>query len=88
MFTWNNPYVLAVIIGLIAAAANYYTQKQKNPEANMVKSCGTSFFVATSLLMVFHYFTGNQNWGLLPQSGGVSKLNLNDLKIQPGLPNF
>jgi len=88
MFEWNNPYVLAVIIGLIAASANYYTQKQNKSEVNMTY-CIVSFFVASGVLMGFYYFTmsGNSTTPSL-QTGGAQKLNLHDLKIQPGLPDF
>jgi hypothetical protein len=51
--------------------------------------CFVSFFVASGVLMGFYYFTmsGNSTTPSL-QTGGVQKLNLHDLKIQPGLPDF
>jgi hypothetical protein len=90
MFSWNNPYILAVIIGVIAGAFNYYNQKQNKAEVNMTH-CLAYFLVASGVLLAFYYFTGNSSISILPtpQTGGTSsKINLNDLKIQPGLPDF
>lgn len=89
MFSWNNPYILAVIIGVIAGAVNYYNQKQNKPEVNMTY-CFAYFLGASSILLAFYYFTGNSSVSILPttQTGGTPKLNLHDLKIQPGLPDF
>lgn len=88
MFTWNNPYVLAVVLGLIAALYSYFEQKQKGEEVDL-GSCGKLFFLTSGLIVTFHFLAANGAVASVKQTGGApSVTGLNNLKIQHGLPDF
>jgi len=86
MFTWNNPYVLAVLLGSVAALFTYLEQKQKNEEPDL-PACGKSFALVTGLVLVFHYLAVNPSC-VQQAAGALSGVGLNNLKIQGGHPNF
>ncbi len=60
MFTWNNPYVLAVIIGVASVVLFHYDQKKKqqnDSEFEVDKLSYIKIFVlVTGSIMLFNYF--------------------------------
>ena len=55
MFTWNDPYVLAVILGLIAVVVFHFDQKQKKVEVEK-SSYFKVFILVSGLIFTFNYF--------------------------------
>jgi hypothetical protein len=55
MFTWNDPYVLAVILGLIAVVVFHFDQKQKKVEVEK-SSYFKVFILVSGLIFAFNYF--------------------------------
>ncbi len=55
MFTWNDPYVLAVILGLVAVAIFHFDQKQKKNEVEK-SSYVKVFILVAGLICLFNYF--------------------------------
>lgn len=58
MFTWNDPYVLAVLLGFVAIGLFYFDQKQKKenpPTMSYVKV----FTLVTGLIFGYNYFVDN-----------------------------
>lgn len=60
MFTWNDPYVLAVIIGIVSVALFHYDQKKKQQtdsefEVDKLSYIKVFILVAGSILL-FNYF--------------------------------
>jgi hypothetical protein len=55
MFTWNDPYVLAIILGLIAVALFHFDQKKKENEVDKIAYTKVFVLVAGSIAL-FHYF--------------------------------
>ena len=54
MFTWNDPYVLAVILGLVAVTIFHFDQKQKKNDVE--KSAYVKVFILVSgLICLFNY---------------------------------
>jgi hypothetical protein len=67
MFTWNDPYVLAVILGLIAVVVFHFDQKQKKVEVEK-SSYFKVFILVSGLIFAFNYFvlTNSVETTLLP----------------------
>jgi len=67
MFTWNDPYVLAVILGLIAVVIFHFDQKQKKVEVEK-SSYFKVFILVSGLIFAFNYFvlTNSTEITLLP----------------------
>ena len=55
MFTWNDPYVLAAILGLIAVAVFHFDQKKKENEVESISYIKVFVLVAGSIFL-FNYF--------------------------------
>ena len=55
MTSWNSPYVLAVLLGLLAVALFYFDQKQKKEETPRI-SYVKVFSLITGLILAFNYF--------------------------------
>lgn len=88
MFTWNNPYVLAVLLGLVAALFTYLEQKQKNEEPT-ISASGKSFALVTGLVLVFHHVSANPIECVTQAAGALSGAGtFSNLKIQGGHPDF
>jgi hypothetical protein len=55
MIEWNSPYVLAVVLGLIAIGLFHFDQKKKKAEINKLSYVKIFTLVAGSVA-VFYYF--------------------------------
>ncbi len=55
MTSWNSPYVLAVLLGLLAVCLFYFNQKQKKEETPSI-SYVKVFSLTTGLILAFNYF--------------------------------
>ena len=55
MTSWNSPYVLAVLLGLLAVCLFYFDQKQKKEETPRI-SYVKVFSLTTGLILAFNYF--------------------------------
>ena len=58
MTSWNSPYVLAVLLGLLAVSLFYFDQKQKKEETPKI-SYVKVFTLTTGLILAFNYFADN-----------------------------
>lgn len=58
MISWNSPYVLAVLLGLLAVSLFYFDQKQKKEETPKL-SYVKVFTLTTGLILAFNYFADN-----------------------------
>jgi hypothetical protein len=57
MLTWNDPYVLSVILGLVAIIIFHFDQKKKDPEYEIDKVAYTKVFILVAgAVMLFNYF--------------------------------
>ncbi len=69
MFTWNNPYVLSVIIGIVAVALFHYDQKKKQAdqefEVDKLSYIKIFILVAGSILL-FNYFVPSLSSTITP----------------------
>lgn len=93
MFTWNNPYVLSVLIGLVVCLLYHFDQKQKKNIPEKIEYVKV-FGGITGSLILFHLLSSSD----LPtikastsskQSGtGGSYHDYSDLKIKTGVPDF
>ena len=58
MFTWNDPYILAILLGFVAVGLFYFDQKQKKenpPTMSYVKV----FSLVTGLIFGYNYCVDN-----------------------------
>ena len=55
MIEWNSPYVLAVVLGLIAVGLFHFDQKKKKAEINKL-SYIKIFTLVAGAVAVFYYF--------------------------------
>ncbi len=55
MIEWNSPYVLAVVLGLIAIGLFHFDQKKKKAEINKL-SYVKIFTLVAGAVAVFYYF--------------------------------
>ncbi len=55
MFSWNDPYILPFIIGLVAVGLFYFDQKQKKEDPDKM-SYFKVFTLVTSLIFCYNYF--------------------------------
>ena len=55
MISWNSPYVLAVLLGLLAVSLFYFDQKQKKEETPKISYIKV-FTLTTGLILAFNYF--------------------------------
>jgi len=58
MFTWNDPYVLAILLGFFAVGLFYFDQKQKK-ETPSNMSYVKVFTLVTGLIFSYNYFVDN-----------------------------
>lgn len=60
MFTWNNPYILAVIIGIVSVALFHYDQKKKQQADSELEVDKLSyikiFILVAGSILLFNYF--------------------------------
>ncbi len=59
MFTWNDPYVLAVIIGIVSVALFHYDQKKKQADSDFEidkLSYIKVFILVAGSILLFNYF--------------------------------
>ena len=57
MLTWNDQYVLSVILGLVAIVIYHFDQKKKDPEYVIDKVAYIKVFVLVAgAVMLFNYF--------------------------------
>ena len=54
MVSWNSPYILAILLGLLAVALFYFDQKQKKEETPRI-SYVKVFTLTTGLILAFNY---------------------------------
>jgi len=55
MVSWNSPYILAILLGLLAVGLFYFDQKQKKEETPKI-SYVKVFTLTTGLILAFNYF--------------------------------
>ena len=55
MVAWKGPYMLAILLGLLAVGLYYFDQKQKKEETPRV-SYVKVFSLTTGLILAFNYF--------------------------------
>jgi predicted membrane channel-forming protein YqfA (hemolysin III family) len=90
MFALNNPYILSILIGLVAVGIFYFDQKQKNIEQSRIEYIKI-FILVTGSILTFNYFVNNYN---ITQIQIVEKAPLigsgmySNLKIKEGPPDF
>jgi hypothetical protein len=58
MFNWNNPFVLAIILGCVAIGLFYFDQKQKKNEPNSL-AYAKVFSLVTGSILIFNYLINN-----------------------------
>ncbi len=104
MFSWNSPYVLAFLLGLVAVGLFHFDQKQKKIETNKM-SYVKVFTLVTGSIISYNYFVNNNESDIvLTNSQNVikeltevishppvsSSLSglYGNLKIKEGPPNF
>lgn len=92
MFTWNNPYILAILIGLFAVSIFYFDQKQKKNEPSRMEYIKIFTLVSGSII-TFNYLVDNSTALSVPviEKGHVmvgSSSIYNNLKIKEGPPDF
>ncbi len=90
MFTWNSPYILAIIIGLIAVSIFHFDQKQKKNEPSRMEYIKILTLVSGSII-TFNYLVDNslvvvEKAPITNVIGGSSIYN--NLKIKEGPPDF
>jgi hypothetical protein len=59
MFAWNSPYVLAVILGLLAVGLFHFDQQKKKLPIDKISYIKVFILVAGSV-GVFYYFVSSQ----------------------------
>jgi hypothetical protein len=55
MLAWNSPYVLAIIIGLIAIGIYHFDQKHKKNEIHKISYVKIFVLVAGSIMGFYHF---------------------------------
>ena len=53
--SWNSPYILAVLLGLLAVGLFYFDHKQKKEETPKISYIKV-FTLTTGLILAFNYF--------------------------------
>lgn len=90
MFTWNSPYILAVLIGIIAVSVFYFDQKQKKIDPSRMEYIKI-FTLVTGSIITFNYLVDNSNSISIPlveKTPIVGGSIYNNLKIKEGPPDF
>ena len=86
MFTWNDPYVLAILLGFFAVGLFYFDQKQKK-ETPSNMSYVKVFTLVTGLIFSYNYFVDNNILPTLtststsPSTSVISEVTNKVLKI-------
>lgn len=72
MFTWNNPYVLAVIIGVVSVALFHYDQKKKQQSDSEFEVDKLSyikvFILVSGSILLFNYFVPTTTTSITQES--------------------
>ncbi len=71
MVAWNSPYILAILLGLLAVGLYYFDQKQKKEETPRM-SYVKVFSLTTGLILAFNYFADSSLPSLSPIQEVVS----------------
>ncbi len=77
MFTWNNPYVLSVIIGIVSVALFHYDQKKKQAEEEFEVdklSYIKIFILVSGSILLFNYFVFSKTQGSVVSESVVSEI--------------
>ena len=80
MVAWNSPYILAILLGLLAVGLFYFNQKQKKEETPQI-SYVKVFSLTTGLILAFNYFADIS----LPTVSSISDVILNPVIETPTL---
>jgi hypothetical protein len=88
MFAWNNPYILAVLIGIIAVSIFYFDQKQKKLDPSRMEYIKI-FTLVTGSIITFNYLVDNSiSIPVIEKTHIIGGSIYNNLKIKEGPPNF
>lgn len=88
MFAWNNPYILAVLIGIIAVSIFYFDQKQKKLDPSRIEYIKI-FTLVTGSIITFNYLVDNSlSIPVIEKTPIIGGSIYNNLKIKEGPPNF
>ena len=102
MFSWNSPYILAGILGLLAVVLFHFDQKQKKEEPQKI-SYFKVFILVFSLIVAYEYLVDTSAIEYITDTipitsdiGGNPEIPLtsnifnpfSNLKIREGAPNF
>jgi hypothetical protein len=72
MFTWNDPYVLAVILGLVAVTIFHFDQKQKKNDVEK-SSYIKVFILVAGLICLFNYCVLNNSTTLTSTTSSLTE---------------
>lgn len=88
MFTWNSPYILAVLIGIIAVIVFYFDQKQKKLDPSRMEYVKI-FTLVTGSIIAFNYLVDNSlSIPVVEKVPVLGSSIYNNLKIKEGPPDF
>ena len=88
MFTWNSPYILAVLIGIIAVSIFYFDQKQKKLDPSRMEYVKI-FTLVTGSIIAFNYLVDNSlSIPVVEKVPVLAGSIYNNLKIKEGPPDF
>ncbi len=88
MFTWNSPYTLAVLIGVIAVSLFYFDQKQKKLDPSRMDYVKI-FTLVTGSIITFNYLVDNSvSIPVVEKAPVLGGSVYNNLIIKEGPPDF
>jgi len=88
MFAWNSPYILAVLIGIIAVSVFYFDQKQKKLDPSRMEYVKI-FTLVTGSIIAFNYLVDNSlSIPVVEKVPVLAGSIYNNLKIKEGPPDF
>jgi hypothetical protein len=80
MFSWNSPYILAGILGIVAVLLFHFDQKQKKEEPSKI-SYFKVFILVFCLIIAYEYFVDTNITEYITDNTPLSSPITNDVNL-------